>query len=154
VAVMRSSAATGASTRLRPLPGSSSAGRRRLVPRAYDVYICVDGDNKVYSRSASYVVRVPGESPITIGLTDNASSIFNGQYVEAIGSSGKGDYVRVRLTGREFTITATPVDPATGTRRAPIDGVQIVPATTALPMAVDFAGNASTTTTAVHRHRT
>jgi hypothetical protein len=117
---------------------------RGLASREYDVYIYVDGDNKVYARSGTYVVNVPGAPAITVALTDAASRNFSGTYSGVTTSAGTGNYIRVRVNASAFTITATPRDPATGTRRAPINGLQIVPAVTAAgSIGVDFVGNAA-----------
>jgi hypothetical protein len=112
----------------------------------YDVYIYVDGDNKTYARSGTYVISVPGASPLSVVLTDAAGSNFAGAYSGVTAASGSGNYIRVRINGGQFTISATPKDPATGTRRAPINGLQIVPAAAAPAAAtigVDFVGTAA-----------
>ena len=116
-----------------------------LASREYDVYIYVDGDNKTYARSGTYVITVPGASPVSVVLTDAAGSNFAGAYSGVTATSGSGNYIRVRINGGQFTISATPKDPATGTRRAPINGLQIVPAAdpAAATIGVDFVGTAA-----------
>jgi len=116
------------------------------LPQAtYDVYVYVDGDNKSFDRSATYAVSGPGLATTTIDLTDPANTNFNGTFTRAAGSSG--NYVRFTLTATGFTIEASPTTPADATRRAPVNGIQIVRqgpqqgGGTDRTMSVDFVGN-------------
>jgi hypothetical protein len=55
--------------------------------------------------------------------------------------------VKFRITAGTFTLTATPTAPASGTRRAPINAIQIVPVATAAPLraiSVSFLGSTTT----------
>jgi hypothetical protein len=101
------------------------------LPQAtYDVYVYADGDNKVYERSAAYTISGPGISTTTINLTDAANTNF-GTFTRADNSAG--NYVRFSIAATGFTVTATPTEPVSGTRRAPINGIQIVPTTAEPP---------------------
>ena len=118
-----------------------------LAQGSYDVYVYADGDNKVYERAAAYTISGAGISAVTTHLTDAASTNFGGVFTRADGSAG--NYVRFSITGTGFTLTATPTTPEAGTRRAPINGLQIVPTSVppppppppALPIGIDFNGS-------------
>jgi hypothetical protein len=107
-----------------------------LVPRAYDVYVYADGDNRGYSRSAAYNISGPGITSTTIDLTDPANTNFSGVFKEGT------NYVKFTINATGFTLTATPTQPASGTRRAPVNGIQIVPAGPApAAISVNFVGS-------------
>lgn len=102
-----------------------------LAQASYDVYLYADGDNKGYARSAAYTISGPGITTTTVNLTDSANTNFGGTFTRA--SSSAGNYVQFSIAGTGFTIDATPTAPASGTRRAPINALQIVPTTTEPP---------------------
>jgi hypothetical protein len=123
-----------------------------LAQGSYDVYVYADGDNKVYERAAAYTISGAGISPVTTHLTDAASANFSGVFTRANGSAG--NYVKFSITGTGFTLTATPTTPEVGTRRAPINGLQIVPTSVppppppppARPIGIDFNGTGTAMT--------
>jgi hypothetical protein len=102
-----------------------------LPPRAYDVYVYVDGDNKVYDRAAAYTISGAGITTTTINLTDPASTNFGTTFTRADNSTG--NYVRFSINAAGFTLDAAPTLPTSGTRRAPVNGIQIVPTSPAGP---------------------
>jgi hypothetical protein len=102
----------------------------RLAPRTYDVYVYVDGDNRAFDRPANYTLSGPGLTPTTIKVIDPASTDFSGTFTPAANSTG--NYLKFTVTGGDFTLTATPV-PGAGTRRAPVNAVEIVPVVAAPP---------------------
>jgi len=107
---------------------------------SYDVYVYADGDNKIYDRGAAYTVSGAGVTTTTIDLADAANANFAGSFVPAANSAG--NYVRFSIVATGFTLQATPTTPDTGTRRAPINGIQIVPTSVApLPIGIDFTGS-------------
>ena len=111
------------------------------LPQAtYDVFVYADGDNRAYDRSASYTIGGSGITAAAIALTDPANTNFAGTFVAANQTSG--NYVRFRITGTGFTVTASPTLPEAGTRRAAVNGIQIVPvaAPTAGAIGIDFTG--------------
>lgn len=121
-----------------------------LAPGSYDVYVYADGDNKSYDRGAAYTLSGPGLSTTTVDLVDAAGTNFSGSFTAANGSAG--NYVRfgINITGQGFTLTATPTTPVSGTRRAPVNGLQIVPTSVpppppppggAAPIGIDFSGS-------------
>src|SRR6185312_3872240 len=63
----------------------------RLLPRAYDVYVYVDGDNRTYDRAALYTISGSAIAPTTIRAIDAASTNFSGLFKEA--NNSKGNYV-------------------------------------------------------------
>lgn len=96
-----------------------------LPSGAYDVYVYADGDNRSYSRTAAYSISGPGITTATRTLTDAASTNFSGAFIAADASAG--NYVTFRITASGFTLTAVPQGLNTPIR-APISGLQIVPA--------------------------
>jgi hypothetical protein len=114
-----------------------------LAFRAYDVYVYVDGDNRTYERSAAYTISGPGITSTTINLTDRASTNFSGTFTRANNSAG--NFVKFSIIGTGFTIAATPTTPVSGTRRAPVNGIQIVPlSSTDASLGVNFLGRTTT----------
>ncbi|HVZ22697.1 MAG TPA: hypothetical protein VG871_16600 [Vicinamibacterales bacterium] len=97
-----------------------------LAGGAYDIYVYADGDNGRASRSATYQISGPGLQTTSAGLTDSANTNFNTSFVQANGSSG--NYVRFSVAAATaFTLSAVPGQASDGVRRAPINGLQIVP---------------------------
>jgi len=85
----------------------------------YDVYVYVNGDSPGENRQGSYAIGATA-----IKLKDSAD--FAGTYKQATAADPAGDYVEfVGLTGSTFTLKGTPSD-SDGTKRAPINAVQIV----------------------------
>jgi hypothetical protein len=111
-----------------------------LAQRAYDVYVYVDGDNRSYGRSAAYRISGPGVTSSTINVTDPANTNFSSTFVEALDATG--NFIKFTIVATGFTVTATPTQPLTGTRRAPVNGIQIVPTSLRPPaVGVNFVGN-------------
>jgi hypothetical protein len=120
-----------------------------LPAGTYDIYVYADGDNKVYDRAAAYTISGPGISTTTINLTDAANTNFGSTFTRADNSNG--NYVRFSIslssTGG-FTLEATPTTPEIGTRRAPVNGIQVVPTSAPPPpppamgpIGIDFIGS-------------
>jgi hypothetical protein len=87
----------------------------------YDVYVYFDGANGNESRLANFRIG----STIVSG-TDAAGVDFSGTYTQAIAGSA-GNYVVIPgLTADRFTLEAIPDTTAIGTRRAPVNSIQIV----------------------------
>jgi len=111
-----------------------------LVARAYDVYVYADGDNRTYARTGSYSITGPGITPTTIELTDPANTNFSSTFTA--GNDSTGNYVKFTIRATGFTLSAVPTLPASGTRRAPVNGIQIVPVgPPPAVISVDFVGN-------------
>jgi beta-glucanase (GH16 family)/uncharacterized membrane protein len=105
--------------------GTASVTVAGLPLAAYDVYVYADGDNGSDSRTTSYAISGTGFSTSTVVLTDASGTNFNATFTRA--QSSAGNYVRFSITGTGFTITATPGSSSSSTRRAPVNGMQIVP---------------------------
>jgi hypothetical protein len=95
-----------------------------LTAGTYNVYVYGDGDNRSYTRTAVYTMS--GDATTAIKLTDAANVNFASTFTQASGSAG--NYVRFTITGTGFTLTATPGAASTATERAPVNGIQVVPA--------------------------
>jgi len=114
-----------------------------LAPGTYDVYVYVDGANSSFQRSGAYTIAGPGITTTTITATDTASIDFAGTFQRADNSAG--NYVKFTVPASSFTLTATPGAAATDTRRAPINGIQMIPvASPRRPIAIDFVGTNAT----------
>jgi hypothetical protein len=111
-----------------------------LAPRTYDVYVYTDGDNGTAIRSASYAIEGPGLPGAVATAIDGTRANFTGSFAAAQDSAG--NYIRFTVTATQFRIVATPVDGTTQARRAPINGIQIVPVANVVARAVsiDFVG--------------
>lgn len=113
-----------------------------LTRRVYDVYVYADGDNRTFDRTASYTISGSGITTTTIALTDAANTNFGTTFTRAINSAG--NYVRFRVTATGFTIVAAPTEPVDGTRRAPVNGIQIVPVVATASIGINFVGASPT----------
>jgi len=95
-----------------------------LPAGAYDVYVYADGDNGG-TRTGGYRISGAGITTTTINLTDTGNTNFNGTFVQAVNSPG--NYVKFSINANGFTLTATPGPASDQARRAPVNGLQIVP---------------------------
>ena len=102
-----------------------------LVAAAYDIYVYVDGDNGGGTRAASYQISGAGITTSTVTLTDAANTNFSGSFTQA--SNSAGNYVKFSINGTGFTITATPGTSTDVNKRAPVNGLQIIPTAPATP---------------------
>ena len=92
-----------------------------FTANGYDVYVYFDGDNGSESRLAQFRVG----STVVTG-TDAAGLNFSGDFIQAIAGSA-GNYVVIPgLTEDRFTLEAIPNTTPIGTRRAPVNSIQIV----------------------------
>jgi beta-glucanase (GH16 family) len=112
----------------------------------YDVYVYADGDNGNSAKTGSYAISGPGITGASISLTDAANTNFSGTFA----SAPVGNFVKFTVNANEFTILATPG--GSGNKRAPINGLQIVPATpdfavTATPASRTVVAGSTTTFT-------
>lgn len=104
-----------------------------LVPYTYDVYVYVDGDNRIYDHSAAYTISGAGISTTTVALTDPANTDYSTTFTRA--NNCAGNYVKFTINAGGFTLTAKPTTSGNTSLRAPVNGIQIVPVTsvTAIP---------------------
>ncbi len=94
----------------------------------YQVYVYTDGDNGTDTRIAEYTVSGPGVTTASIKVTDQTGVNFSGTYKLVTASQSAGNYVVFNVPGTSFTVTAEPLSAGSGVLRAPLNGVQIVPA--------------------------
>ncbi len=90
----------------------------------YDVYVYIDGDNSG-ARTGAYKISGTGITTTTINATDRAGINFNGTFTRANNSTG--NYVKFTIKATGFTITATPGTSSDAYKRAPVNGIQIIP---------------------------
>ena len=90
----------------------------------YDVYVYADGDN-TGTRTGGYRISGAGITTTTINLTDPGNTNFNGTFTQAVNSPG--NYVKFSINANGFTLTAIPGPASDQARRAPVNGLQIVP---------------------------
>ena len=114
-----------------------------LASGSYDVYVYVDGDNAAQARTAGYTISGAGITTTTITLTDPASTNFNATFTQ--GNNGAGNYVKFTINATGFVLTAVP-GTSPGSKRAPVNGIQIVPVGPPIP---DFALTATPTSRSV-----
>jgi hypothetical protein len=97
----------------------------------YNVYVYFDGNNGGTPRSGQFTIG----SQSIFGL-DPANTDFTGAFVQVPSTSNTnqmantpaGNYmIFTGLTANTFTLTTTPAFSTTGTLRAPINAIQIVP---------------------------
>ena len=117
-----------------------------LSQRSYDVYVYSDGDNSIYQRSAAYTISGADITTTTIQVTDAANTNFASTFTRADNSNG--NYVKFTISATGFTLNATPLPTVAGNRRAPVNGIQIVPVTLVpapTAIGVKFRGTSTTT---------
>ncbi len=102
-----------------------------LLPGPYVVHMYADGDNGSSTRRGAYAISGAGVTPASISLTDAGGANFNTAFTQANNSNGNFVKHTVTVTGTTpLTLTATPGTASSSTRRAPLNGVQIIPVTT------------------------
>lgn len=87
----------------------------------YNVYVYTDGDNGTSTRTGRYQI---GASAVNV--TDSGGANFSGAWEPS--SGGAGNYTLFNVAGAGFTLTATAVSSSDPWLRAPVNGIQIVPA--------------------------
>jgi hypothetical protein len=97
----------------------------------YNVYVYADGSNGGATRTGNYQISGTGITTTSISLTDAANTNFGGTFTQA--NNSNGNYVVFTINATAFTVTATPGAASDGTPRAPINGIQIVPAGPPVP---------------------
>jgi hypothetical protein len=91
----------------------------------YNVYVYADGDNTTATRTGIYQISGADITTTSISLTDAANTNFSGTFTQANNSAG--NYVVFPINATGFTLTVTAGASSTATRRAPVNGIQIVP---------------------------
>jgi hypothetical protein len=91
----------------------------------YTIYVYANGGNASASRTGVYQISGTGITTTSISLTDAANSIFSGTFTQA--NNSNGNYVVFTINANAFTLSAIPSTASDGIRRAPVNGIQIVP---------------------------
>src|SRR5262249_17335160 len=92
-----------------------------FTANGYDIYVYFDGDNLRESRTANFRM-----GPTIVSGTDAPDADFSGTFVQAIAGLA-GNYVVIPgLTEDRFVLEAIPPTAGGGTRRAPVNSIQIV----------------------------
>ncbi|MCU1325298.1 MAG: hypothetical protein JWN34_668, partial [Bryobacterales bacterium] len=98
-----------------------------ITPGNYDILVYIDGDNPSTSRTGSYQISGSGIATRTINATDTQNTTFSGAFIASNNATGNYVIFNGVTISSGFTLTGTPG--ATGdVPRAPINGIQIVPA--------------------------
>jgi hypothetical protein len=100
-----------------------------VVSGGYDVYLYADGANAGATRNSTYQISGTGITTTSVNLIDAPNTNFSGTYTQA--NNSQGNFVKFSIAATSFTITAIPGTGSDGTKRAPINGLQIVPSTAA-----------------------
>src|ERR1019366_6335413 len=125
----------------------STASVSGLKAGTYNIYVYVDGDNATASHTGIYQLSGTGISTSSISLTDAPGTNFNGTFTQA--NNSNGNYVQfssISITGSGFTLTAIPGQTSNNNPRAPVNGIQIIPALQLPPDFTSMAGPSSQTT--------
>jgi hypothetical protein len=93
----------------------------------YKVYVYAQGASSD-SSSNTGIYQISGTGITTASTTLTYNSNFNGTFTQATASNPNGNYVVFTIPNVSgFTISAIPSSPSTPYKRAPINGIQIVP---------------------------
>src|SRR5271168_1296246 len=95
-------------------------------PNGYSVYVYADGSISSGTNTGTYQISGAGITSSSVSLTYGAQ--FNGTFTQATPTSPNGNYVVLTIPAvSAFTISAIPTAATSGYKRAPINGLQIVP---------------------------
>ena len=96
-------------------------------PNGFKIYVYADGSNSGSgSNTGIYQVSGPGITTSNVTLTYNSN--FNGTFTQATTSSSVGNYLILTIPNVSgFTLSAIPSFATSGYKRAPVNGIQIVP---------------------------
>jgi len=113
----------------RPQGTPSTVTVSGLSAGTYNIYVYVDGNNSASMRTGIYQLSGSGITTTSVALIDAANANFSGIFTQA--NSSNGNYVLFAniVVTNGFTLTATPGQSGDIYLRAPVNGIQIVPAT-------------------------
>jgi Domain of unknown function (DUF1929)/PKD domain len=115
-------------------------------PNGYNVYVYVSGSIGSGTNTGTYQVSGTGITASSVSLT--YGSAFSGTFTQATATSPSGNYVVLTIPSvAGFTLSAIPTAATTGYKRAPINGIQIVPLGPPTP---DFTISATPATQSVN----
>src|SRR3984893_5850889 len=110
----------------------------------YDIYVYADGSNGTATRTGTYRISGAGITTTSINLTDAANTNFSGTFVQA--NNSNGNYVKFTINATSFTLTAIPGTASDGVRRAPVNGIQIIPHSTTSDFSISASPSSQTVT--------
>jgi hypothetical protein len=97
-----------------------------IDPNGYSVYVYANGSISSGTNTGIYQVSGAGITASNVSLT--YGSDFNGTFTQATPTSPDGNYVLLTIPSVSgFTLSAIPSTATSGYKRAPINGIQIVP---------------------------
>jgi hypothetical protein len=96
-------------------------------PNGYSIYVYADGSTGANSsNTGNYQISGTGITTTSISLT--YTSNYTGVFSQATASSPNGNYVILTIPNVSgFTLSAIPSTASSGYKRAPVNGIQIVP---------------------------
>jgi len=98
----------------------------------YNVYVYADGASNNSSNTGIYQISGAGITTTSATLTYNSN--FSGTFTQATASSPVGNYVVLTIPNVSgFTLSAIPSTASSGHKRAPVNGIQIVPVASLTP---------------------
>ena len=115
-------------------------------PTGYDVYVYTAGDNGAVTRTATFTISGPGVTTASTGITYPAGVVFSGAFTQANNSAG--NYVKFSINATGFTLNAIPGASPDGYKRAPVNGIEIVPSAGNVPPDYGISVNSTQTVTA------
>ena len=114
-------------------------------PSGFNVYVYAQGATNNSTNTGIYQISGTGITTSSVALTYNSN--FNGTFTQATASSPIGNYVLFTIPNVSgFTLSAIPSTASTGYKRAPLNGIQIVPIAPPNP---DFGISATPSTNTV-----
>jgi hypothetical protein len=95
-------------------------------PNGFNVYVYAQGSTNNSTNTGIYQISGTGITTSSVALTYNSN--FNGTFTRATASSPIGNYVVFTIPNVSgFTLSAIPSTSSTSYKRAPLNGIQIVP---------------------------
>src|SRR5215470_12829908 len=111
----------------------------------YSVYVYANGASNNSSNTGIYQISGAGITTTSATLTYNSN--FSGTFTQATASNPIGNYVVLTIPNvSSFTLSAIPSTASNGYKRAPVNGIQIVPISSSAP---DFTISPSPATQSV-----
>lgn len=96
------------------------------VAQGFSVYDYADGASNNSTNTGIYQISGTGITTSSVALTYNSN--FSGTFTQATAGSPIGNYVVFTIPNvQNFTLLAIPSSASTSFKRAPVNGIQIVP---------------------------
>jgi hypothetical protein len=92
----------------------------------YRIYVYAQGTSTGATNTGIYQISGAGITTSSVALTYNTN--FNGTFTQATASSANGNYIVFTIPNKAgFQLSAIPSTASNGYKRAPVNGIQIVP---------------------------